>query len=61
MIDTSFRVCSSDLSRGQIEPVNRMASTPSRKALVLLEQKESLSKVGKTIAIHVREFPLFSP
>ena len=35
----------SDLSRGQIEPANRMASTPSRKALALLEQKETLSKV----------------
>jgi len=43
---TSPYVC--DLSRGQIEPVNRMASTPSRKALVLLEQKESLSKQTRT-------------
>ncbi|CAF3467564.1 unnamed protein product [Rotaria sp. Silwood1] len=39
---TSPYVC--DLSRGPIEPANRMASTPTNKINVLLEQKESFSK-----------------
>ncbi|CAF2889615.1 unnamed protein product [Rotaria sp. Silwood2] len=39
---TSLYVC--DLSRGPIESANRMASTPTKKITVLLEQKESFPK-----------------
>ncbi|CAF1588809.1 unnamed protein product [Adineta ricciae] len=44
--NTSPYVC--DLSRSSIEPANRMASAPAKKATALLEQKESFQKQTRT-------------
>ncbi|CAF0927929.1 unnamed protein product [Adineta ricciae] len=43
---TSPYVC--DLNQGSIEPANRMASAPAKKATALLEQKESFQKQTRT-------------